>query len=404
MSALTNKIKDIDQRTKDLSVGYIRQSTKSITWTAIPIRMINSICLMYYYVLMDKFVRWGKSIKLTSSNGETNNIATSTPSVGIHYGSSHGNIIIDPKIHPKVIATWTVKVNSSNCAIGIHSEYGTNSINFGSKYINYAWKGDGQTLEPNHDGGDWSRGLWSDYDQFGSGDVIKIELDIFKRRLIFYKNDEDTNFAIDDVDISKSYHLMVTLGRKQRFGAISPSAEIIDFKMENCKILCYYQKSYNYSRPEQFVKHSLGLEILEKGGTLKGTSNNDCIGVAYGDIIIKPNQNPEMVAKWKFKVNANYTFIGISSEYNDNCIANNGDGLDLTIPECNDDMIEMELNIPQKKLKFYWNDRLFHVAENDVDMSKQYHLMVLMTGKQKDCIQLIQFKKQNHKILSFYSE
>ena len=401
--SLLNQIKQIDQRTKDVTFGFIRESTKSIKYTTIPM-MINYICLLYYYVVFDKFIRCGKSIKIESSNSKNNNIATSTPSVSSHYGSIHGNVIINPRRNPQVIATWTIKVNTSHCAIGIHSAYGTNSISFGSKYINYGWKGDGTIMEPN--AGGWSSGKgWFGYDGFGSGDVIKIELNIAKKQLKFYKNDEETDFEIGHIDLRKNYHLMVELGRKQRFETTYPSLEIIDFDMKNCENLCYYPTSYNHSRPEQFIKHNSGLQILDTGRTLTGTSNIDSVGVAFGDIIIKPKENPEMIAKWKFKVNANYNFIGMGSDYNHDCIGNYGDdGLVVSIDDWNDDIIQMELNIPKRKLIFHWNDKFIHTAENDIDMSKEYHLMVLMTRKQKNSIKLIDFKMRNQKILSFYSE
>ena len=123
MSSL-KKIKSIDQKTKDLIFGYIRESNESISYTTIPM-MINYICLLYYH-LTDRFTKCGVGMEITSSNSNDSN---KNDVVQLHNGNFddwrniHGNIIINPRDNPNLIATWVIKMTFDCCIIGIHSGY-----------------------------------------------------------------------------------------------------------------------------------------------------------------------------------------------------------------------------------------------------------------------------------------
>ena len=233
------KVKSSNQGRKDLIFGFIRESSKSISYTTIPV-MINYICLLYY-IVKDKFIK--TKMEITSSdtnNTEQGDIALLDPSNHqlMRWLTAHGNIIMNPTENPNVIATWTIKVDTGLCTIGIDSEY----VDPPPIYIYtfyetsrwYRWDGwDGMQND------DRTQNKKQDKDKFKRGDVIKMQLDVPNKKLIFYRNDKRTNIVFDDIDVSKNYHLEINV---YCHGIRSLATQIIDFNVINHNSLTFYSK------------------------------------------------------------------------------------------------------------------------------------------------------------------
>ena len=229
------RAKTMEQRQKDLISGYVRESTKSISYTTIPI-MINYICLLYYYIT-DKFIKCTTRIEISS----TNNKEASKASINEDIKSSwrniweniHGNIIINPRDNPNLIATWIIKMNFRNeCIIGIHGKYNDDaSFATHGQSPHYGWWGPSGIMI-SHDV--LSRGL----DRFKSGDTVKMVLDVAKKQLKFYKNEQETNVACDNINLCGKYHLMIRV-MHYRGG----SCQIIRFNVKHYDSLSFHSDS-----------------------------------------------------------------------------------------------------------------------------------------------------------------
>ena len=256
MSSLKN-IKSIKQRPKDLIFGYIRKSTQSITYTTIP-TMINYLCLLYYYLLKDKFVKPDHMMEISSSD---KNDDTKKDIVNAHicneWLSVNGDIIINPMKNPNVIATWTVKVNARNCQIGIHSSYENKLHSFGNaNHPNYGWWAShadfGAMIQT-------KMNISYNKDWFVCNDVIKMQLNVPEKKLVFFKNNRKTNIVFENIDLSSSYHLKVRIIPR----IISASThfinndltqmvlrredaapiQLIDFDIKNCSSFSFHSDS-----------------------------------------------------------------------------------------------------------------------------------------------------------------
>ena len=403
MSTLT-KIKAIDQSTKDLTFGYIRKSTKCIKYTTIPM-MINYVCLLYYHVIMDQFVR--KEAGFIVSSNETDDNPKGMVKINAYNikrsGNIHGNIIVNPRKNPKVIATWIIKVNTTRCIIGIHSKYDGNCINFGQKDAkNYAWGNGGAVIVP----GTIS---YDDYDKFKAGDVIKLELNVPKQQLKFYKNDKETDFWIDDIDLSQNYHLMVNM-----FGltehSTNDSVEIIDFKIKNYKSLSFFQPTkynYMYNEQDKFIKCdpsfnnwrilSSDKSDTNKADIVKWFEGDDpwMMVSGHGNIIINPRDNPGMIATWILKINSEKCFLGVAPVYVYNVFNIWHERHSFYSVENVNLTVKMEFDVSLGKLRFYQGGRL--VKNVDINMSWNYHLTVRMLHPMRnDSVQLIDFYARNY--------
>ena len=139
--ASINKVKLIDQKPKDLMFGYIRKSNEDISYTTTPM-MIKYICLLYYYLISEQFVKCDAS-DFQISSSEKNGIGDTIKLKRGYWCTrmAHGNIIINPVMNPNLIATWTLKISEAKCGIGIHSKYDSDQIvahygwfSFGTKF------------------------------------------------------------------------------------------------------------------------------------------------------------------------------------------------------------------------------------------------------------------------------
>ena len=237
-------IKWIDQRNKDLMFGFIREINE--LYTTIPM-MINYICLLYYYLIPEKFIKCSSNLNITSSDSNKNDVVTICK-YSSEWENMHGNVIINTENNPNVIATWTVKTNSVCCIIGIHSMYDDENICYGDDYNdsesgsnrmspNYGWEGEGGRIGTGYT---WYGG--GGMEKFDDGDnVIKMELNVSKKQLKFYKNGQETKVVFNDIDITTDYHLMIRCYPKQHQINVY-SFQIMEFTITNNNSISFYSQ------------------------------------------------------------------------------------------------------------------------------------------------------------------
>ena len=224
-----NKIRNIEQRTKDLVNGYIRECKIESM-----IKEINYICLLFYYFIPERWIQCTSQLEIVSSDdNERDDIFVNIPNT-YGWSNAHGNVMIDPSKNPDGIITWIIKNNIKNCIIGIHTTY-NEMVFYGHSEANYGWWGmQGKMVQ--------TKSKYTDSkDYFDFGDIIKVQLNISDRQLIFYKNNEKTNVIFDDIDASQVYHLAIRLHISSKDG-YQPSGQIIDFRAENCNNLYYHKE------------------------------------------------------------------------------------------------------------------------------------------------------------------
>ena len=242
MSAL-KRVKLIDQRNKDIIFGFIRKSNEAMSNMTIPI-MINYICLLYYYIIPEKFIRCPERMVISSSNENEiakNDVATvikyghSTIPIPHHFGNLHGNLIINPRENHDMIATWSIKVGSDNCIIGIHSKYEIDACYTREEAGNYGWWGKYGAKYGGKVGTDITT---LGFNKFKTGDTVKMEFNVKMKLLRFYRNGTLTNVVFDGIDISLDYHLMIRMMTNQ---SMRHFVQIIDFEMKGYKSLHFYE-------------------------------------------------------------------------------------------------------------------------------------------------------------------
>lgn len=204
MSLEPKQVRNVNQRSKDLINGYIRLEYEN---SNIPIA-INHICLIYH-LIKDGFGKHGERLKLSSSNsGSTNYDVVETKSGDWKWNTVYGTVDIDTEKFKNMIANWTFKVDFKCGAIGIDSSNSqhTDTFCFGKAddANNYGWHTNGQLFSS-------SEPHIRDALLFGPKDIIKMELNVAKKMLKFYKNDVDVNLQFNDIDTSKTYRLAVSL-------------------------------------------------------------------------------------------------------------------------------------------------------------------------------------------------
>ena len=229
------KVKRIDQRSKDLVFGYVHQLNPELI-----IPEINYICLLYYYLIAERFILCTEKIKIFSSDEndepkndifEWNNDCQNDDD---QWTNIHGNVIINPSENPKAIITWTIKVLSKadTYIIGIHSIY-EDSVGYGGDQAGYGWWGSSNTMI----------GTRSNYsyckERFTFGDVIKLELNVANKEVTYYKNGEKINFVFENIDISSSYHLLLRVLKRDNV----PKGQLIDFEIIGHESMSFYDES-----------------------------------------------------------------------------------------------------------------------------------------------------------------
>ena len=112
------------------------------------------------------------------------------------------------------------KTNIPSCSIGIDFTY--SSMDPSTISEGYYWHG---TLD----------GM----DNFRNGDVIAMELNVPKRKVLFYKNYKLSDKVFYDIDISKEYHLVIELDAlNARDG---DNIQLLDFNVQGRQSLTFYE-------------------------------------------------------------------------------------------------------------------------------------------------------------------
>ena len=198
---MLNEAKKANQRAKDLINGYIRSQYSNNN--VIPV-VINYICLLYY-LIKDKFGKHGKLLEVSSNSGS--HIVESNNSSMI-WNTVYGTVDIDVNKFTNMIVHWTFKIEYKYVVIGIDSSDSEYTERFGWGTNNdknhYGWYGMGIL---------YSKCPWekSGNPQFVKGDIIKMELNVPQKVLKYYKNDQDIELQFDDIDVTKTYRLSVSI-------------------------------------------------------------------------------------------------------------------------------------------------------------------------------------------------
>ena len=208
---MEKELKEIDQASKDTVYGYIRIFN---TETIIPME-ICYLCLLFYYFIPEQFLKYGDNIDVSSSdasNGKSNDIANldMRDSNEWVYAILYGNMIINPIKNPNAIIEWTIKNEIASFVVGIHST--RKILGESRKYVR----------------------------AFSKGDVIKMELNIPKRELIFLKNDKHRHIC-RDIDTSKEYHLWATVCTILST-ASDNYVQLMDYQVKGHQCLSFYSK------------------------------------------------------------------------------------------------------------------------------------------------------------------
>ena len=221
------QVKEIDERSKNLVCGYVRISNP----IAIIPMDICYICLLFYYLIPEKFIKASDNLNIKSSdkdNNQEDDVAElqSIPASelqGVSWLRVHGNMIIDPTLNPKAIISWTIKSKVEFCQIGIHSNY----TDAAQKDCDYEWYG-----ANNED------------DYFWKGDEIKLELNIPKEQITYYRNGKLSKVTFENIDLNKKYHLVLKLHQYNNndFQTSGPSGQVqlIDYHVQGHQYLSFY--------------------------------------------------------------------------------------------------------------------------------------------------------------------
>ena len=182
--------------------------------------------------------------------------------------------------------------------------------------------------------------------------------------------------------------------------------------------ICYLCLLFYHLIPEQFIYFSKKLELSSSDE--KNNKINDIVQIqaeqsslnnlqVHGNVIINPTKNPDVIAEWTIESNVKWYAIGIKSKYNLEAeIDYAWDGRKISSGKLRKgDTIKMELNIPNKSLTYYKNDKLMKDSFSNIDVSKEYHLAIEISEvamEEGDNVKLIDFSVKQYKSLSFYRE
>eukprot|EP01084_Bolivina_argentea_P204012 348354_1 len=221
-------ITEVDQKTKDIVLGFIKKSNQLLVNNSnfiIP-EIIHFVCLLYYYQ-SEYFTQHGDAINI----GHTNDIAKFSDNT-IYESSSntvYGKVIIDKATkYNKYIWKFKITDPSERVIIGFgidssdkeFSDTAFYSHNSNPYYAYYTGDGDGARFsDVQHVYGDYGK------EYIKHNDEIKMELTIGNTSLRYYVNDEDLGVAFDDVKFENNerYAMAVCIDEKV-------TIELIDFQ------------------------------------------------------------------------------------------------------------------------------------------------------------------------------
>eukprot|EP01084_Bolivina_argentea_P000395 745_1 len=105
-----SKLKFVNERSKIITIGYIRNIEKELhaNYHNVPIG-IKNLCVLYYFET-EEFGKHSKVLMISSSNGSAKNDIAELMIDDAWY-CVYGTIIIDKNNHPNSIYKWTLKLN-----------------------------------------------------------------------------------------------------------------------------------------------------------------------------------------------------------------------------------------------------------------------------------------------------
>ena len=216
------KVKEINEQTKNAVFGYIRLSYSQ---TIIPME-IQYICLLFYYLIPEQFIKCDSGLTTLSSDenaGRINDIAQMEKSEDDAtrwiWLLVQGNMIIDSLTNPDIIVEWIIESNVKFCCIGIHSTYSIDAYDA----FDYDWYGRDINVA----------------EEFDRDDTIKMVLNIPQRQLRFYKNGKLSKVVFNDIEVEKKkYHLAIKVHTLQSND--KDTVKLIDFSVKGEKSLSYF--------------------------------------------------------------------------------------------------------------------------------------------------------------------
>ena len=227
------KLKEIDNKTKNLISGYNKTISKNLShhnlFQHIPL-MIHSLCILYYFIpehfeiegLYAKISKDKKSVTWTNNDYES---------------TTYGFMKIS-SLESNIKCRWSIYVNNGQNRNGSMISIGISSNNEYNKdytawrmdqynklklYSHYAYNGWAGYTTSNH-----GVGNQTEAQSFFKGDTIDCVLDLKHKKVTFYKNGLDQNNAFTDIDIGNNivYRLAISMGSKNN------KVTIVKFKKE----------------------------------------------------------------------------------------------------------------------------------------------------------------------------
>ena len=190
--------KEINQRDKDIIIGFIKQCKKKYKINHVP-ALIEAICLLFYHIF--EYFTNKHAFKCISLSD--NNLTVTTSRDDIDYYPVYGNIQIDTKLSMKYI--WRFRIVSINKEEGSHILIGlaNKSNDYDSFY--YGHGNNGVKTDPTRDtqyGKEWS-----------NSDILEMRLTMneTERSLEYLLNDMTQGIAFNDIKIPNEQPCYMTI-------------------------------------------------------------------------------------------------------------------------------------------------------------------------------------------------
>lgn len=226
---LFEKIKLVDQKTKDLVAGFIRNSEQEFNENAIIPSSITTICTLFYY-LGEFFADCGKNMVIEN---EMKILKIAAPR---HWkvvrNTGYGNVNINNEYN--CIYSWTLKLvalDSFNTYIGIDSsdkEYIDDNFSSGQNNTYYLITSRGvksyqvSKVDETHGSGSYGR-------EMEAGDVIKMEINTKDTTMEVWINNQSQGIAFKDIAFDEvEYHFAISLCTNE--ANFATCVELVDFK------------------------------------------------------------------------------------------------------------------------------------------------------------------------------
>ena len=184
------------------------------------------------------------------------------------------------------------------------------------------------------------------------------------------------------------------------------------------KDIFYLCLLFYYLIPEQFILADEELDIVSSDEDKSKIRNiaklKRSLGwkwmMIHGNLIVDPQENPDIVVEWTVKINIRYCCIGINSLYQmgDETMDYRWYGaIDASGTFGEGDLIKMVLDIPKQELIYYRNGELSKKRFDGIDTEERYHLTLKVHSSKAvpgDGVELMDFNVKGHKCLAFRAD